>query len=44
MPGRKRTPATIRELKDKPGHRPIPAEPDFTADGEISKTPNWLDK
>lgn len=44
MSGRKRKPAVQREREGNPGHRPIPAELDFTTTGEIGKPPTWLDK
>jgi P27 family predicted phage terminase small subunit len=44
MPGRKRKLSTQRELEGNPGHRPIPAELDFSAAGDIGKPPTWLDK
>jgi P27 family predicted phage terminase small subunit len=44
MPGRKIKPAARRELEGNPRHRPIPAELDFSAAGDIGKPPTWLDK
>jgi|GEM_PF-2791768 len=44
MAGRIRKPASTRELEGNPGHRPIPAELNFDAAGEIGKPPSWLDK
>jgi phage terminase small subunit len=44
MPGRKRKPAARRESEGNPGHRPIPAELNFTAAGDIGKPPTRLDK
>jgi phage terminase small subunit len=44
MPGRKRTPVSVRELQGNLGHRPIPTELDFTSAGDIGKPPIWLDK
>jgi hypothetical protein len=43
MPGRKRKPASKRDGEGNAGHRPIPAELDFSAAGDIGK-PRWLDK
>jgi hypothetical protein len=44
MPGRNRKPADQRAADGNPGHRPIPAELDFTAAGEIGRPASWLDK
>ncbi len=44
MAGSRRKPASQRELEGNSEHRPIPPEVDFTAAGEISGPPDWLDK
>jgi hypothetical protein len=44
MPGRKRKLAARRESEGDPGYRPIPAELNFAATGDIGKPPIWLDK